>query len=76
MSIVEEIKEILKRYFEEARKSNLSYKKVQWELDNFIYPYIGSYLASGELSKEEAKEIFVFCETELKKLKNSLSKKI
>ena len=69
MSVVEEIKEILKRYFEEARKNNLSYKRVQWELDNFIYPYIGSYLASGELSKEEAKKVFFFCETELKKFK-------
>lgn len=70
MSVVEEIKESLKRYFEEARKNGLTYKRVQWELDNLIYPYIGNYLASGELSREEAKEIFMFCEMELKKLKN------
>ena len=64
----EEIMKALKEYFEGLK--DVDVKRVEWELDNIIYPHIGSYIASGELSKEEGKEIFEFCERKLKELKD------
>ena len=66
--IKEEIMRALKEYFEGLK--DVDVKRVEWELDNIIYPHIGSYIASGELSKEEGKEIFEFCERKLKELKD------
>ncbi len=63
----EEIIRVLKEYFEGLK--DVDVKRVEWELDNIIYPYIGSYIASGELSKDEGKEIFEFCERMLKELR-------
>ncbi len=64
-----EIFEALKRYFEEVREKGLSYAEVQFELDYMIYPYIGSFLSSGELTKEDAVELFKFCEEQLRSLR-------
>ncbi len=65
----EEIIRALEKLFSEYERSKTDYKKIQWELDYVIYPHIGSFLATGELSKEEGKEIFEFCERKLKELK-------
>ncbi len=67
---MEELFEALKRYFEEVREKGLSYVEVQYELDYLIYPYIGSFLSNGEITKEEAIELFKFCEENLKALKD------
>ncbi len=67
--VKDEIMAALKRFFEELMDKNVDVKRIEWELDNIIYPHIGSYIASGELSKEEGKEIFEFCERKLKELK-------
>ena len=64
----EGIMRALKEYFEGLK--DVDVKRIEWELDNIIYPHIGSYIASGELSREEGKEIFEFCERKLKELKN------
>jgi len=64
----EEIMRALREYFEGLKGTDP--KRVEWELDNVIYPYIGSYIASGELSKEDGKEIFEFCERMLRRLKD------
>ncbi len=69
-SLKDEIIEALEKLFLDYKKAGMDYKKVQWELDYIIYPHIGSFLASGELSKEEGKEIFEFCEKKLREFKN------
>ena len=66
----EELIAVLKKLFEEYEKKGVDYDRVQWELDYVVYPHIGSYLATGELSKEEGKEVFEFCERKLKELKD------
>ncbi len=70
----DEILSALRKFFEELDE-NVDPKRIEWELDNLIYPYIGSYIASGELSKEEGKEIFEFCERKLRELKENLSRR-
>jgi len=73
MNLKEEIIEIMKKFFDEIEKRNdITYEKIQWELDYLIYPNIGAYLASGDLSREEGKEIFKYCEERLKDLKEKL----
>ncbi len=72
----DEILSALRKFFEELEgKGDVDLKRIEWELDNIIYPYIGSYIASGELSKEEGREIFEFCEKKLRELKESLSRR-
>ncbi|AKG92504.1 hypothetical protein GAH_00137 [Geoglobus ahangari] len=66
------LRESVERYFREAEEGGFSYKRVQWELDNLIYPYIGSFLASGEISREQAEELFRMCEERLRALKEPL----
>ncbi|WP_456328432.1 pyruvate carboxylase subunit B [Archaeoglobus sp.] len=66
MKLKDEIIKALEELFKDAK----DYEKLQWELDNVIYPYIGNYIANGILSKEEGKEIFEFCERKLKELKD------
>ena len=66
---MDELLNALRRYFEEVKEKGLSYEQVQYELDYLIYPYIGSFLSSGEITKEEAIELFKFCEENLKTLK-------
>ena len=68
MSLKEEILKALDEFFK-GLKPDVDVKRVEWELDNLIYPYIGSYIANGHLSKEEGKEIFEFCEKKLLELK-------
>ncbi len=67
----EEILKALREFFEDLRKKDrLDVKRIEWELDNIIYPQIGSFIASGELSRDDGKEIFEFCERMLKDLKS------
>ena len=66
------LRESVERYFKEIEEGEFSYKRVQWELDNLIYPYIGSFLASGEISREQAEELFRMCEERLRALRESL----
>ncbi len=73
--VKDEIMAALKKFFEELMEKDVDVKRIEWELDNIIYPHIGSYIASGELSKEEGKEIFEFCERKLKELKERLARR-
>jgi pyruvate-formate lyase len=66
------IEKIGKMLDEMAEIDNISYERIQWEVDNFLYPYIGSYLADGSLSREDGKEIFKFCEIKLREIKERL----
>ncbi|AGK61281.1 hypothetical protein Asulf_01287 [Archaeoglobus sulfaticallidus PM70-1] len=72
MPLKDELIDKLGRMFDELVDKNITYERIQWEVDNFVYPYIGSYLAEGKLSKEEGKEIFQFCEMKLKEIKERL----
>ncbi len=65
---MEDLISILREYFEEVKKKGVSVDIVKWELDNYIYPYIGSKIAEGLLSKEEAVKLIDFCEKKLKEL--------
>ncbi len=68
--VKDEIISALKRFFDDLmEKETVDVKIIEWELDNIIYPHIGAYIASGELTKEEGREIFEFCERKLKELK-------
>lgn len=67
--IKREILKVIEKLFSEYEKSGLSYERIQWELDYLVYPHIGSFLSSGELSREEGKEIFEYCERKLKRIK-------
>ncbi len=73
--VKDEIMSALKKFFEEVMEKGVDVKRIEWELDNIIYPHIGSYIASGELSKEEGREIFEFCERKLKELKEHLARR-
>ena len=68
MRLKDEIIRALDEFFK-GLGSNVDPKRIEWELDNVIYPHIGRYIASGALSKEEGKEIFEFCEKKLLELK-------
>lgn len=72
MGIFDELKKSLEKYFEDVREAGFGYMRIQWELDNLIYPYIGSFLASGDIGKEEARELFKFCEEKLRELREDL----
>jgi len=72
MALFEELKEEIERYFREAEEGGFEYRRIEWELDNMVYPYIGSFLASGELSREEAEKLFIFCEKKLTEFRESL----
>ncbi|MFO7968131.1 MAG: pyruvate carboxylase subunit B [Archaeoglobaceae archaeon] len=51
---------------------NVTYDKVRYQIDYMVYPGIGSYIADGSLTQEEAKEVFSLCENRLKELKSVL----
>ncbi len=72
MSLFEELRAEIERYFREAEEGGFGYTRVQWELDNMIYPFIGSFLASGELSRDDAERLFRMCEEKLRQLRESL----
>jgi len=73
-SVKEQIMNALRQFFDEVTKDErIDIKRIMWELDNIIYPHIGSYIASGELTKEEGKEIFEFCEKKLKEIMDKRS---
>ncbi len=59
---------VLESYFKEVMEKGVSVEIIKWELDNYIYPYIGSKIAEGVLSKEQAIELIKFCEEKLKEL--------
>ena len=65
-----ELIRILEDFFREVEEKDISLEQVKWELDNFIYPFIGSKIAEGSLSKEEAIELIRYCERKLKELGN------
>jgi hypothetical protein len=72
-TVKEELLESLEKMFEDLMmKEDLNYDRIKWELDYLIYPGIGSYIASGSLSKEDGMEIFTYCEMRLKELKVAL----
>ncbi|RUM33237.1 MAG: pyruvate carboxylase subunit B [Archaeoglobus sp.] len=68
--IKEEIFKAIDMLFSEYEKNGVNHERIQWELDYIIYPHIGSFLASGELSREEGKKIFEYCEKKLKKIRD------
>ncbi len=71
--IKDEILSALRRFFDELmEQEDIDVKRIEWELDNIIYPHIGAYITSGELTKEEGREIFEFCERKLKELKKRI----
>jgi len=69
MGLKDDIIKALDEFFKSVEKDNVDIKRITWELDNIIYPHIGSYIASGELTKEEGIEIFKFCELKVKEIK-------
>jgi len=68
-NIKREVMKAVEELFEGYVSKGVSYEKARWELDYIVYPYIGSYLANGTLTKEEGKEVFEFCERKLRELK-------
>jgi hypothetical protein len=72
MALKDELIEKLGKMFDEMLEKGVGYERIQWEIDNFVYPYIGSYLADGSLSREDGKEVFKFCEMKLRELKERL----
>ena len=73
MGIKEELIKAVNRLFDDFEEmEEITYERVQWELDYMVYPYIGSFLASGDISKDDAVEIFKLCENRLKELKLKL----
>lgn len=63
----------LEKMFDDLMKDgSVTYDKVKWEIDYMVYPGIGSYIADGSLTKEEAKEVFILCENRLQELKSTL----
>jgi len=73
MGIKEELIKAVNRLFDDFEEmEDITYERVQWELDYMVYPYIGSFLASGDISKDDAVEIFKLCENRLKELKLKL----
>lgn len=74
---MEEVKKELLNSVEEMfdnlrEEDNITYERVQWHIDYMVYPGIGSYIADGSLTQEEAKEVFTLCENRLKELKSAL----
>ena len=72
MSLFDELKTEIEMYFREAEEAGFEWKRVEWELDNMVYPFIGSFLASGELGRDEAEKLFRMCEEKLKQFRESL----
>ena len=73
MGLKEDLIEEVGRLLDEFLKvKNITYKQIQWEVDNFVYPFIGSYLADGSLTREEGKDIFMYCELRLKEIRKML----
>ncbi|AIY90591.1 hypothetical protein [Geoglobus acetivorans] len=72
MSVYHDLKKSLEKYFEDVREGGFSYKRIEWELDNLIYPYIGNFLATGDISRDEARELFRYCEERLKEFREDL----
>jgi hypothetical protein len=73
MRIKEELIKAVNKLFDDFEEmEDITYERVQWELDYMVYPYIGSFLASGDISKDDAIEIFNLCESRLKELKLKL----
>ncbi len=73
MRIKEELIKAVNRLFDDFEEmEGITYERIQWELDYMVYPYIGSFLASGDISKDDAVEIFRLCENRLKELKLKL----
>lgn len=73
MGIKEELIKAVNKFFDDFQEmEEVTYERVRWELDYMIYPYIGSFLASGDISKDDAIEIFNLCENRLKELKLKL----
>ncbi|MBO8183693.1 MAG: pyruvate carboxylase subunit B [Archaeoglobus sp.] len=73
MDLKEDLIEEVGRLLDEFLKvKNITYKQIQWEVDNFVYPFIGSYLADGSLTREEGKDIFMYCELRLKEIRKML----
>ncbi len=64
---------IEKMFDDLMQDDNVAYDNVRWEIDYMVYPGIGSYIADGSLTQEEAKEVFILCENRLKELKSALS---
>lgn len=59
-------------FTELMKKEDITYERVKWELDYLVYPGIGSYIACGDISQEEGREVFAFCEKRLSELKGLL----
>lgn len=73
MGLKEDIIEEIGKLFDDFLKvKGISYKQIEWKVDSFIYPFIGSYLANGSLTREEGKDIFMYCELRLKEIKRLL----
>jgi len=73
MGIKEELMKAVNKFFDDFQEmEEVTYERVRWELDYMVYPYIGSFLASGDISKDDAIEIFNLCENRLKELKMKL----
>jgi hypothetical protein len=71
--LIEELIKAINKFFDDFEKmEDITYERVRWELDYMVYPYIGSFLASGDISKDDAVEIFKLCENRLKELKLKL----
>jgi hypothetical protein len=64
-----ELLSVLEKFFSEAEEKNLSYERLKWELDNYVYPFIGSKIAEGSLSKEEGIKLITFCEKRLREFR-------
>jgi hypothetical protein len=70
MGLKEDLLEEIGKLFDDFLKvENITYEQIQWEVDNFVYPFIGSYIAEGSLTREEGRDIFLFCELKLKEIK-------
>lgn len=66
---------IEKMFDDLMQEENVTYDKVRYQIDYMVYPGIGSYIADGSLTREEAKEVFTLCENRLKELKSVLGNK-
>ncbi|RLI81153.1 pyruvate carboxylase subunit B [Archaeoglobales archaeon] len=77
MGLKEDLVEEIGRLFDDfLRIENITYEQIQWEVDNFIYPFIGSYLAEGRLTREEGRDVFMFCELRLKEIKKMMEDRV
>jgi len=72
-SVKEELLKNMNEMFNDLmNREDITYEKVKWELDYLVYPGIGSYIACGDMTQEEGREVFAFCEKRLAELKDSL----